>query len=77
MLSFTQQQQILFEDLLKQQEPNDSTMQVDGKGDDDGNWEDEERAGLSMFPPGEEGFLQSHASGEAILHNILNDMTNP
>lgn len=28
------------------------------------------------FPPGEEGFLQSHAGGEAVLHDILGGMTN-
>ena len=51
-------------------------MQVEQGGDSDGDWEDEERAGLLMFPPGEEGFLQSHAGGEAVLHDILDDMTN-
>jgi hypothetical protein len=34
-----------------------------GDGSDD-DWEDEERVGLLSFPPGEEGFLQSHAGGE-------------
>lgn len=51
-------------------------MHTDGDGIDD-NWEDEERAVLSMLPPVEEGLLQSHAGGEATLHDILNDMTNP
>jgi hypothetical protein len=56
--------------------PQDVPMQVDHTGDSDDDWEDEERAGLLTFPPGEEGFLQSHAGGEAVLHDILDGMTN-
>jgi hypothetical protein len=51
-------------------------MEVEGADNSDDDWEDEERAGLLTFPPGEEGFLQSHAGGEAVLHDILDDMTN-
>jgi hypothetical protein len=51
-------------------------MQVEHAGESDDDWEDEERAGLLTFPPGEEGFLQSHAGGEAVLHDILDGMTN-
>jgi hypothetical protein len=76
VLSFTQRQWILFADQLKQPESSDATMDVDGDGDIDDDWEDEESTGLSILPPGKEGFLQSHAGGEAILHDILNDMTN-
>ncbi|KAJ7257566.1 hypothetical protein B0H12DRAFT_1015347 [Mycena haematopus] len=38
-------------------------------GQDDG-WEDE-RPGIHTFPPGEEAALQSHAGGEAIMHQIM------
>lgn len=55
----------------------DVPMEVEYAGDCDDDWEDEENAGLLSFPPGEEGFLQSHAGGEAILHDILDGMTNP
>ena len=78
-LSFTQRQQILFSDLLKPQELDDTqdiSMQVEFGRDSEDDWEDEERAGLLTLPPGEEGFLQSHAGGEAVLHDILNGMTN-
>jgi len=79
VLSFTQRQRILFADQLQPQEHDnveDVPMEVDvGDGSND-DWEDEERVGLMLFPPGEEGFLQSHAGGESALHNILNGMTN-
>ena len=78
-LSFTQRQQILFSDLLKPQELDDTqdiSMQVEFGRDSEDDWEDEERAGFLTLPPGEEGFLQSHAGGEAVLHDILNGMTN-
>lgn len=38
--------------------------------DDDDAWEDD--PGFNTFPPGEEGVLQSHAGGEAILQRMLN-----
>ena len=44
-------------------------MKIEHAGESDDNWEDEERVGLLTFPPG--GFLQSHAGGEAVLHNIF------
>ena len=75
-LSFTHQQQILFTDLQEHNNVQDVPMQVEHGGDSDDDWEDKERAGLLTFPPGEEGFLQSHAGGEAILHDILDGMTN-
>lgn len=79
VLSFTQRQQILFADQLQPQEHvnvEDVPMQVDVDGGSDDDWEDEERVGLMSFPPGEEGFLQSHAGGESALHDILNGMSN-
>ena len=74
-----QWQQILFANLLKPQghdEPQDVPMEVEHAGESDDDWEDEERVGLLTFPPGEEGFFQSHAGGEAVLHDILGGMTN-
>ena len=47
-----------------------------GSVDDDGaeEWEDDSNnEGLTALPPREEGFLQSHAGGEAIFHRILKD----
>jgi hypothetical protein len=43
---------------------------------DDDHWEDEEFFGLTALPPGEEGFLQSHAGGEAILQDIMDGMSH-
>jgi hypothetical protein len=34
-------------------------------------WDDIDKPGLLNMPPGDEAFLQSHAGGEAILHEIL------
>jgi hypothetical protein len=39
------------------------------------DWDDIDEPGLLNMPPGDEAFLQSHASGEAILHEILIGMT--
>lgn len=39
-------------------------------------WYDLEDDGLTTLPPGEEAFLQSHAGGEAVLHEILDGMTS-
>lgn len=43
------------------------------KEEDD--WEDEQFLGLAHLPPGEEGFLQSHAGGEAVVHDIMDSMS--
>ena len=40
------------------------------------DWYDLEDDGLGTLPPGEEAFLQSHAGGEAVLHEILDGMTS-
>lgn len=37
---------------------------------------DDFAVGDTSFPPGEEAFLQSHAGGEAILHEILEGMSS-
>ena len=68
VLSFTQCQQLLFSDNL--QYDGDIVM---GSEEDDDGWEDE---GLSRLPPGEEGFLQSHAGSEALLQEIFEGMTS-
>jgi hypothetical protein len=42
--------------------------------DDDDGWEDMPTAlptGVHTFPPGEEAVLQSHAGGEAIMHQMM------
>jgi hypothetical protein len=41
----------------------------------DSDWEDEVEDGLRQLPPGEEGFLQSHAGGEAVLQAIMDGIT--
>ena len=43
--------------------------------DNDSDWEDEVEDGLRRFPPGEEGFLQSHAGGEAVLQAVMEGIT--
>ena len=42
---------------------------------DDSDWEDEVQYGLHHLPPGEEGFLQSHAGGEAVLQAVMDGIT--
>ena len=42
---------------------------------DDSDWEDEVQDGLHQLPPGEEGFLQSHAGGEAVLQAVMDGIT--
>ena len=79
VLSFTQRQQILYEDLLKNNHDQDGdvTMVDVGNGDmgNDSDWEDEVQDGLRQLPPGEEGFLQSHAGGEAVLQAVMDGIT--
>ncbi|KDR71992.1 hypothetical protein GALMADRAFT_74454 [Galerina marginata CBS 339.88] len=41
----------------------------------DSDWEDEVQDGLRQLPPGEEGFLQSHAGGEAVLQAVMDGIT--
>jgi len=77
VLSFTQRQHILYEDLLKgnHDEGGDVTMTDVGDVGDDSDWEDEVQDGLRQLPPGEEGFLQSHAGGEAVLQAVMDGIT--
>lgn len=42
----------------------------------DSDWEDEEDIGLSVLPPGEEGFFNSHHGGEALISSLVDDMTS-
>jgi hypothetical protein len=71
VLSFTQRQAILFDN-----QDGDVTM-VDGDDNvgNDSDWEDEVHDGLHQLPPGEEGFLQSHAGGEAVLQAVMDGIT--
>jgi hypothetical protein len=49
---------------------------VDNGGDDyDEDWEDVEISGMQQLPPGEEGFLQSHAGGKAMLQELMEGMS--
>ena len=41
----------------------------------DSDWEDEVQDGLRQLPSGEEGFLQSHAGGEAVLQAVMDGIT--
>jgi hypothetical protein len=73
VLSFTQRQAILYAD-----DENGEVTMADGDDDYAGNesdWEDEVQDGLRRFPPGEEGFLQSHAGGEAVLQAVMDGIT--
>jgi hypothetical protein len=72
VLSFTQRQ-ILYQDLLKNNYEQDGDVIMDAGNDSD--WEDEVQDGLRQLPPGEEGFLQSHAGGEAVLQAVMDGIT--
>ena len=91
MLNFTQRQQLLYADVIERNaagsSPNDSMGDFDHEihvsesrqedaHDLDSDWDDEEEIGLSTLPPGEEGFYNSHQGGEAILNNLVDDMTS-
>jgi hypothetical protein len=41
----------------------------------DSDWGDEVQDGLRQLPPREEGFLQSHAGGEAVLQAVMDGIT--
>jgi hypothetical protein len=77
VLSFSQRQHMLYGDLLKNNHDEDVTMADVGNDDmgNDSDWEDEVQEGLRQLPPGEEGFLQSHAGGEAILQAVMDGIT--
>jgi hypothetical protein len=79
VLSWSDRQKLLFHG----SEAGNGSDWGDGGGpveasavDADDDWEDEDMAGLSNLPPGEEGFLQSHAGGEAILQQLLDGMAH-
>ena len=72
VLSFTQRQAILYTD----EQDGDVTMEdVEEYAGNDSDWEDEVQDGLCQFPRGEEGFLQSHAGGEAVLQAVMDGIT--
>jgi hypothetical protein len=49
--------------------------EADEYGGNDSDWEDIVQDGLRQLPPGEEGFLQSHAGGEAVLQAVMDGIT--
>lgn len=53
----------------------DETIETVVEDASESDWEDEELAGLSTLPPGEEAFLQSHAGGEAMLQEVMDGVT--
>jgi hypothetical protein len=74
VLSFTQREYLFGDsDLLENQEDRDGDVMMDMGNDSD--WEDEVQDGLRHLPPGEEGFLQSHAGGEAVLQAVMDGIT--
>lgn len=79
VLSFTQRQQILYNDHLNTNHDQDGDVTMGNIGDEymdnDSDWEDEVQDGLRQLPPGEEGFLQSHAGGEAVLQAVMDGIT--
>jgi len=79
VLSFTQWQQILYADQLTTNHDQDGDVTMGGPGDEymgnDSDWEDEVQDGLCQLPPSEEGFLQSHAGGEAVLQAVMDGIT--
>lgn len=72
VLSFTQRQAMLYMD-----EPGGEVMMTDvtEHPGNDSDWEDEDLEGLRQLPPGEEGFFQSHAGGEAVLQAVMDGIT--
>ena len=91
VLSFTQRQQLLFADVIAKHVAGNSADITLSDSDDhgifesesqqsahdpDSDWDDEEDIALSTLPPGEEGFYNSHQGGEAILSNLIEDMTS-
>ena len=81
VLSFIQWEHMLYGDLLKNNHGEDTDVMMADVGNDgvenDSDWEDEPEVqdGLCQLPPGEEGFLQSHADGEAILQAVMDGIT--
>lgn len=49
-------------------------MDVDNPAHDEWEDVDAENAGLHILPPGEEGMLHSHAGGESIFQQIIDDI---
>jgi hypothetical protein len=72
---------MLYGDLLKNNHDGDTDVTMadvsNGIVENDDDWEDEPEVqdGLRQLPPGEEGFLQSHAGGEAILQAVMDGIT--
>jgi hypothetical protein len=71
VLSFTQRQAILYDN----RDDEVAMADADNYAGNDSDWEDEVLDGLHQLPPGEEGFLQSHAGGEAVLQAVMDGIT--
>ena len=71
VLSFTQRQAILYDN----QDGEVMMVDADDHPGNDSDWEDEVQDGQHQLPPGEEGFLQSHAGGEAVLQAVMDGIT--
>ena len=67
VLSFTQRQAILYDN----KDGEVMMAEADDYAGNDSDWEDEVLDGLHKLPPGKEGFLQSHAGGEAVLQAVM------
>jgi hypothetical protein len=72
VLSFTQRQAML---CGVDQEGDVTMADADEYAGNESDWEDEVQDGLRQLPPGEEGFLQSHAGGEAVLQAVMDGIT--
>jgi hypothetical protein len=70
---------MLYEDLMKTNHDQDGDVMMTNADDEymgnDSDWEDEIQDGLRQLPPDKEGFLQSHAGGEAVLQAVIDGMT--
>ncbi|KAJ6451558.1 hypothetical protein C8R45DRAFT_946113 [Mycena sanguinolenta] len=56
--------------------PHDDDWLSLGPGNND-DWEDVPGTGIHTFPPREEALLQSHAGGEAIMHQLMDVAATP
>ena len=76
LLSFSQRQALLFADQAQGLQPEGGDLVTEDRDEGhESDWEDEEEMGLRQPPPGEEGFLQSHAGGEAVIQQLMDGIT--
>ncbi|KAJ6591774.1 hypothetical protein DFH09DRAFT_1306483 [Mycena vulgaris] len=76
-MGFLQREELLADAPMSNSHHDDVFDLCGNDSDSDAGWCDDNRMdvdqdedGFLMFPPGEEGLLQSHAGGEAIFHKI-------